>query len=298
MSSWGGPITIAVTAAIAVGLTVTAVQAFRVAVIVPSRTYMDPLPFKMRLIWPLVLFVSHYFGRFLSADYLTKTQSKLMKAGLSFRYTPEQFFSLKVVICVLLTTMTILLFKLVESIAGRELLSFALLLITAVFGYWIPTFKLNEARKKRERAVVKMLPTYLDFITMAVEAGLSLGGSLAQSTINGPDGLLKDELQHVNRDIKSGAGRVEALQAMATRLDLKEVTGVVAAIAQAEKTGASIGTTLRVQADQQRIERFQRAEKQAMEAPVKLIFPLVAFIFPTTFIVLGFPIVMKVIHGV
>jgi len=85
---------------------------------------------------------------------------------------------------------------------------------------------------------------------------------------------------------------------MAERLDSREIHSFTSALAQAERTGASLGQTLRIQADQRRTERFQRAEKLALEAPVKLVFPLVAFIFPTTFIVLGFPIVMKFLYEV
>jgi len=298
MSELLNPVLISATVALAVVLIVVALQAFRVAVKVPTRTYLDPLKFNVRILWPLVLFVAHYFGRFLSTEYIAKTHFQLNKAGLAFRYTPEQFFALKVVSCVILTGGTVLLLYMVQSLTGIQLLSFSVVLIAGLFGYFIPSFKLKEVRKKREREIVKLLPTYLDFITMAVESGLSLSGGLVQATQNGPDGLMKQELQRVNRDIKSGASRIDAMQTMAKRLDLREVTGVVSAIAQAEKTGASIGSTLRIQADQHRIDRFQRAEKQAMEAPVKLIFPLVAFIFPTTFIVLGFPIVMKVMHGV
>ncbi|XGA80316.1 type II secretion system F family protein [Halomonas sp. CH40] len=133
---------------------------------------------------------------------------------------------------------------------------------------------------------------------MAVEAGLSLAAAIVKATTNGPPGLLRQELERVNRDIRAGAGRIEALEAMSSRLEIREVTQVVSALAQAEKTGSSVGETLRIQAEQQRVERFQRAEKKAMEAPVKLIFPLVAFIFPATFIVLGFPIVMRLVHGI
>ena len=80
---------------------------------------------------------------------------------------------------------------------------------------------------------------------------------------------------------------------MAERLDIPEITSFVSSIIQAEKMGASLAAVLRVQADQRRNERFQRAEKMAMEAPIKLVGPLILFIFPVTFIVLGFPIVMK-----
>lgn len=292
MSELLDPTVITILALLSVELVVAAVFAFRRAVPRQDRVYMDPLSRKERLIWPLVLFTAHYFSRLLSVEYIEKIRRQLMRAGWSFRMTPEQFFALRV--------LNALGFGLVvwTAFAAVDRESPMLIVASFGFGYLIPQIKLAESKRQRERQIVKMLPTYLDFITMAVEAGLSLPASLVQSASNGPEGLLKLEIQRVNRDIKAGAGRIDALQAMAQRLELREVAGVVAAIAQAERTGGSIGNTLRVQADQQRVERFQRAEKLAMEAPVKLIFPLVAFIFPTTFIVLGFPIVMKVLHDV
>ncbi len=104
---------------------------------------------------------------------------------------------------------------------------------------------------------------------------------------------MRNEFGIVMRDLRAGLPRAEALKRMGARLDIPEVSSFVNAVVQAERMGGSMATTLRIQADQRRNERFQRAEKQAMQAPVKLIFPLVAFIFPVTFIVLGFPIVMK-----
>lgn len=292
MSDFVQPGTIAALVVTSIVLVCAAIYAFRRAVATPDRTYLDPLTWKTRMVWPLVLFISHYFGRLLSVEHLQRTHLRLQRAGWSFHFTPEQFFGLRVTAALLALAAAWLGLTLVNRV------HWPLLAAVAAFGYMIPSFKLNEARRKRENNIIRMLPTYLDFITMAVEAGLSLAGALVQATSNGPEGLFKQELERVNRDIKAGAGRVEALEAMAERLDLREVTGVVAALAQAERTGGDIGNTLRVQADQQRVDRFQRAEKKAMEAPVKLIFPLVAFIFPTTFIVLGFPIVMKLLHDV
>lgn len=287
-----GPDAIAALLALSVGLAFAAVFGFRMAVHRPNRKYMDPLGWRVRLVWPLVLFVAHYFGRFLSTDSIERSHNRLMRAGWSFHFSPEQFFALRVVTAVLVLAVAAFALWLLGRLGAIPLLA------AAVLGYALPAMKLKEAKRRRERAIVRMLPTYLDFITMAVEAGLSLPGALVQATVNGPSGELKGELERVNRDIKAGAGRVEALEAMARRLDLREVTGVIAALAQAEKTGSDIGNTLRVQADQQRVDRFQRAEKLAMEAPVKLIFPLVAFIFPVTFVVLAFPIIMKWLHGV
>lgn len=142
------------------------------------------------------------------------------------------------------------------------------------------------------------LPVFLDFIIMAVEAGLNLTGGMQQAAKMGPDGALRQELSIVLRDIRTGLNRQTALRQMADRVQLNELTLLVNALIQAEQSGASMGTTLRIQADQRRTERFQQAEKLAMQAPVKLIFPLIVFIFPVTFLILGFPIVMKFVYEI
>ena len=150
---------------------------------------------------------------------------------------------------------------------------------------------------ERSRELVRSLPVYLDFLTMATQAGLNMSSAVAQSVDKGPSSPLKVEFKKVMRDLRAGVPRAEAFRMMADRLSLQEISAFVTAIVQAEKTGASIGDALKVQADQRRIERFQRAEKLAMEAPVKLIFPLVVFIFPTTFIVIFFPIAIKLMEA-
>jgi tight adherence protein C len=166
-------------------------------------------------------------------------------------------------------------------------------LFTVILGFVLPDIWLNDTRKRRELGVIRAMPTYLDFITMAVEAGLNLQGALGQAMENAPPSPLRNEFGIVLRDLRSGLPRAEALRRMADRLDIKEVTSFVSSMIQAEKMGSSMAAVLRVQAEQRRNERFQRAEKLAMEAPIKLVGPLIIFIFPVTFIVLGFPIAMK-----
>ena len=108
-----------------------------------------------------------------------------------------------------------------------------------------------------------------------------------------PPGALKDEFARLLRDVRTGKPRAEALRELAQRMNLPAVSNFVATLIQAEATGMSLGPILRAQAEQRRVERFARAEKLAMEAPVKLLFPLIAFIFPCVFAILMFPIVMK-----
>lgn len=97
------------------------------------------------------------------------------------------------------------------------------------------------------------------------------------------------------RDVRAGKPRAQALRHMAERLDMAGISSFVSSVVQAEKTGANLGPVLRAQSDQRRMERFARAEKLAMEAPVKMLGPLIMFIFPNTFAVLGFVILTKAI---
>lgn len=119
---------------------------------------------------------------------------------------------------------------------------------------------------------------------------MNLNSALMQAVEKGPPGPLNHEFQKVLRDIKAGVGKIEALRNMSERIDIREIRSLVSSLSHAEKSGSSVGETLRIQSEQRRTERFQRAEKLAMQAPVKLVGPLVLFIFPTTFIVLFFPI--------
>jgi tight adherence protein C len=122
-------------------------------------------------------------------------------------------------------------------------------------------------------------------------------GAMTQAVSKGPKGVVRDEFQRVLRDIRAGKSRAESLRAMADRVSEAAVTNFSTAVIQAESMGMNLGPVLRAQADQRRAERFLRAEKLAMEAPVKMLFPLIAFIFPCTFIVLFFPIVMKFMNS-
>lgn len=257
-----------------------------------DRTYMDPLPGPLRKIWPLVNLLVQHFGDFLPVEQVESVRLQMRKAGVEYLMTPVQFIATRFVAAVIFGLLGLLVMLMLEK--GTILIPLGAALLGSVF----PLMKLSDLRRTREKQIVRMLPTYLDFITMAVEAGMNLSGAIAQGVEKGPDGPLRMELQRVMRDIKAGMGRMDAIRAMADRLNVREITALTSALAQAEKTGARLGPTLKIQADQRRSERFQRAEKLALEAPVKLIFPLVAFIFPTTFLVLGFPIVMKFLHEV
>jgi tight adherence protein C len=254
-----------------------------------DRSYMDPLPGGLRMIWAPIQIVSYYLVSNFSNTFLDKVDKKLQQTGVGYLVTAEQFVALRFVsamICFLLALV------LIASLAPENN-KLTMLLLAPVLGYMFPLVWLSDSRKRREKAVIRALPVYLDFITMAVEAGLNLTGALQQAMQKGPKGPLRNEFGIVLRDLRAGITRADALRRMSDRLQVSDITGFVNAMIQAERMGASLAATLRLQSEQRRSERFQRAEKMAMQAPVKLIFPLIVFIFPVTFIVLGFPIVMK-----
>jgi tight adherence protein C len=167
----------------------------------------------------------------------------------------------------------------------------------ALAGWSYPAIWLRDRINARRRELLKTLPFYLDIITLCVEAGLNMQGALTQAVAKGPKGVLRDEFQRLLRDIRAGKSRAASMRSLAARLNESSVTAFTTAVIQAESMGMNLGPILRAQADQRRTERFLRAEKLAMEAPVKLLFPLLAFIFPCTFVVLFFPIAMKFMHS-
>ena len=257
--------------------------------VVPAedRNYMDPLPPLVRLIWPMILLLEYHVTSKISAEKLEKVTTRLNLSGVSFLMNAEQFYALRCVSILIVAGLILLM----QMMLGE--FSLVYLLLGMLLGFYYPDIWLSDARKKRIKLVQKAMPMFLDFITMAVEAGLNLTGALNQVVQKGPQGALKQEFFMVVRDLRSGLSRAEALRRMELRLQIPEVSSFVGTVIQAEKMGASLGKALRSQAEQRRTERFQRAEKQAMEAPVKLIGPLMVFIFPVTFIVIGFPIAMK-----
>ena len=151
-------------------------------------------------------------------------------------------------------------------------------------------------RAKRLRRISRALPFYLDIVTLSVESGTNLTGALSHAVAKGPAGPLQAELERVLSDVRAGRTRAEALRALADRIDLPAIASWVAALVSAERQGSSLGPILRAQAEQRRQERFQLAEKLAMRAPVKMLFPLLVFIFPCTFVLLLFPVAVRLLE--
>ncbi len=228
--------------------------------------------------------------RFMWPGYESKTRRNLIKAGEPQAYKPEDIMALQEVSAVVGLLMGLILM----NGTGQNLVYSLLFLM---FGAYYPLLWLNDQVKKRHLQISRALPYNLDLLTLSVEAGLDFTAALAKVVEKGKAGPLREELQLVLKQLKMGKTREEALKSMIVRVDLPALTTFVTALIQADKMGTSLGKVLRIQSTQMRIDRTQRAEKLAGEAPVKMLFPLIACIFPTVFMVLFGPIVFQFFFG-
>jgi len=169
----------------------------------------------------------------------------------------------------------------------------AIILAFALGGMYMPLLWLRGRVRRRRDEVRRGLPYALDLLTLSVEAGLDFTQALSRIVKKLGPGPLGVELGQTVRDIQLGRTRAQALRDLSRRVDASELNSVVSALIQADELGSSLGPILRIQADQMRTRRSQTAEKLAMEAPVKILLPLILFIFPTIFIMIFGPIVLK-----
>nr|WP_255203569.1 type II secretion system F family protein [Myxococcus sp. AM011] len=228
--------------------------------------------------------------RFIWPGYEAKSRRNLIKAGEPQGYKPEDMMALQEVSAVV----GLLMGLFILNGTGQNLVWSILFLL---FGMYYPMLWLNDQVKKRHLLISRALPYNLDLLTLSVEAGLDFTAALAKVVEKGKTGPLREELQLVLKQLKMGKTREEGLKSMIVRVDLPPLTTFVTALIQADKMGTSLGKVLRIQSTQMRIDRTQRAEKLAGEAPVKMLFPLIACIFPTVFMVLFGPIVFQFFFG-
>ena len=171
-------------------------------------------------------------------------------------------------------------------------------LVSALTAGVAPGLWLRSLSVKRRRSIERDLPFVFDMMTLCVEAGLSVHGALQMAAQSGPPGVLRDALADALAEMRAGVSRTAAIKALAERSNSPLARNWAAALAQAEALGISLGPVLRAQAAQSRSDRHLRAEQQAMQAPVKMLLPLIGCIFPCTFIVLAFPVMVQLLQSV
>lgn len=246
-------------------------------------------PFFQRVIVPLSKSILTVMGKYGPKQSAERLKVSLQQAGNPGNITPVMFTGIRMALCIILLV-------LVGAVTFTTMEFTKALLYTgigATVGFLLPGIWLGQEIKKRKTNIVKALPDALDLLTIAVEAGLAFDSGI-QRVAEKWDNELSREFRRVLQDMRLGRTRRDALKDLATRTGVEDVQTFTAAIIQADQLGVSMSKILRVQSDQMRIRRRQRAEELAQKAPIKMLFPMVFLIFPALFVVILGPAIPRI----
>lgn len=250
----------------------------------------DTPPLIFKLFKPFVLLLSNDVKRLMGDVSYSRLLKKLSAAGVNYAIMPEEFLTLKIVCFIISSTVSFSIYT-SDPTLGPEAL--VVLVFVVALGFFYPDIWLSDKVGVRRRMVAKDFPFLLDLLVLSMRAGLNYSSSLAQAIASLPVGPVREEFSKLLREIRAGKARREALLDLAIRMDIPSVHNFVAAMNQAEETGGEIVDVLTAQAEQRRNERFNAAEEAANKAPVRMLIPMMAFLFPIIFMLMAFVLIVK-----
>ena len=226
---------------------------------------------------------------------LSHLRKMFLRAGYRNENSPLLFFGVKVVLSIFLPSLIFL----VKLSFLRTLPSFTVMVVAiflALVGFYLPNLWLRLKVDRRKERILLGLPDALDLMVVCAEAGVGLDSAIYRvgeemKLTNKP---LSEEFKLLNLELRAGKQRRDALKNLALRTDLDDVRSLVTLVVQTDRFGTSIAQALRVHSDSMRIKRYQRAEEVAAKLPVKLLFPLIFFIFPSLFVAILGPAIIRV----
>ena len=250
-------------------------------------------PFTERVIQPLIQNIANVLMR-LAPQRMMESQRKMLEmAGNPNNWTPADFLGVRGFAAIVSAAVPAVLMFLARA-SFLRVVSFSLLF--GVLGFMLPVLWLRRRIQDRQKSIIRTLPDALDLLTISVEAGLGFDAALAKVAEKW-DIPLSHEFGRVIAEVRLGKSRRQALQDMADRVGVDDLRSFVAAVNQAEQLGVSIGKILRVQSEDMRIKRRQRAEEEAHKAPIKMLFPMAFLLFPAIFIILLGPAVPRIMEA-
>jgi tight adherence protein C len=251
-------------------------------------------PFSERIIVPIAKRMGEFVMRFTPQNSITSMSRKLELAGNPSNLDPAVFFALRF-LGIPLGGIFIYLDYLAAPGSFMDGKGLLIGLPAAILGFYLPDLFLQGKIDRRQKEIRKAMPDGLDLLTICVEAGLGFDAAMSK-LYEKWDNELGRAFGRVVREVQLGKLRREALRDMADRLGVSEMSSFVAAVIQSEQLGVSMAQVLRIQADQMRIRRRQLAEEEAHKAPIKMLIPMAAFIFPALCIVLMTPAILILIE--
>jgi tight adherence protein C len=264
---------------------------FRACLRKPALPVRDaPWPWFIRAALGPARALAPWVNALISESRLTAVRMRLEAADLYPGVTAVDWVALRVVHCLVATVIAIM------ALAATRSLSFGVICLCALGGYLAAGSWLRKLNAESRRQIIRDLPSYLDLLTVCVEAGATLTAAVRMIIEQAPPSPLRKYFERVLREVRGGRTRSQAFMGVASSYGVESLSTLASALAHAEAAGMSIGSVLRSQSEQRNAERFMRAEKLAMEAPVKMLGPLIFCIFPCTFIVLAVPIAHKLLE--
>jgi tight adherence protein C len=250
------------------------------------------LSFQDRIMIPALRWLGGILERFTPQKQLDQTRKMIDQAGMST--DPSTFFAMRVVLTVVFFVAGVFLFVItgIRPLGANPIISVALI---TFLGNYMPVNSLKSRISKRQKNVIRALPDALDLLVICVEAGLGFDQAMGR-IYEKWDNDLALAFGRVLKEIQLGKRRSDSLRDMADRLDVPDVNAFAAAIIQADQLGVSMAKILRVQSDQMRVKRRQRAQEKAQQAPIKMMIPMVLLIFPSIWIVLLGPAIIQVMN--
>ena len=257
-----------------------------------------PLVFKM-----LLPFVGNLDGVVSHKSFeaqIAKADEMLVSAGFEGLLNGREFVELKLLVPVVLGALWCIFVVLMGAVVPDSPISAGcvpICMLGVALFYLQPMLWLRGALKRRHLSIMKALPFVLDILTLSVEAGMDFISALQRNCRAQRPSPLDEELLRMTKEIQVGSSRKDALRNMANRCRQPDLKSVAFALIQADELGVSIGAILRIQSEQLRSRRFDRAEKLANEAPTKMLGPLMLCIFPAVFIILLGPVLAQAMKG-
>jgi tight adherence protein C len=246
-----------------------------------------------RLIKPAYRNIGNTLGNLTPREIRNNIEKKIVYAGNPWNMNFNSFISLQVLMGALFGFLALGMVWLTHTEGSR---AFFLVIMGVIVGAMVPLNMVNSRALKRQKQIQKALPDILDLLLVSVEAGLSFDMSLKR-VVEQSSGALNKEISRALDEMRMGKTREEALRGIVRRTGVTDLSTFVSAIIQSEQLGSNIASTLRIQAGTMRQKRRQRAEEAAMKAPIKMLFPLVFFIFPALFVVLLGPAFIRIMQA-
>lgn len=218
----------------------------------------------------------------------TALKRRLIRAGLPMGIL--EFLAFKILALIFVPTLSFMLI-------GNRLPENMVLIASLLIGFFIPELWLNAKIRRRQHNIRKDLPNIIDLLNLCVGAGLDFMLAVNRVVRDLKHCDLTDELAEVYRETQMGKARREALKNFAWRVDMPEVHSFARTLVQADRMGTPMSEALNLQAEEMRVRRFQHGESMALKAPIKLLFPLFAFILPVVMIIVGGPIMLQFLRG-